>query len=145
MKPTIGPKLYNLASELGLRLGIRAGALVIVPVAKCPVALREALDEYAPEVLAYLVRERLPVVHLARQILDGEFDDADRSTLEALRATLLPFEHDPFCQSALRWVCLWHAGLWRRANGKSPLTLTEAEASQLREQIRGMHRKAGTL
>lgn len=113
-------ELYHRARELGLTLKPAGDLLVIQPKGKCPPELRALLAEHKAELLAWLRSpfptsprqamelpaqntlppDQLPWLHIAQQILAGEFDGCDSSTTESLIIGLRDIEH-PLCRRAL--------------------------------------------
>lgn len=98
--------ILNRCRTSGLRLTANGNRIGIRPAKRCPpdllaeiraqkVALLEVLKAGAER----LGSDELPWVHIARQILEGEFNGADRSTLEALRAGVRSIAH-PLCRKA---------------------------------------------
>jgi hypothetical protein len=73
----------------------------------CPPELKEAIREHKSELLCFLEaraanlpEDCAPWLHIARQVLAGEFDGADRSMIESLTIGLRGIRH-PVCQQAL--------------------------------------------
>jgi hypothetical protein len=63
--------------------------------------LKERLRAHKLEILAVLEsRQRVAVMHAARQVIDGEFDGASTSTIQDLIVGLRSVQH-PICSSAL--------------------------------------------
>ena len=91
----------------GIRLERRADKLAITPGSKCPQELRELLVEHKAEILdllearaAGLQPDQAPWLHVARQILEREWDGCDGSTRESLSIGLRNIQH-PKCRAAL--------------------------------------------
>jgi hypothetical protein len=107
MMDTTVKDLCNRAAALGLRLEPRGDRLAVIPGGHCPLDLADALRRHKDEVLALLQAKAAnlppdcaPWFHVAKQVLTGEFDGADKSTIEALTIGLrgIPI---PLCQQAL--------------------------------------------
>ncbi len=69
---------------------------ITYPGPSIPPDMEPVLRAHKPALLKYL----RAAVHLAKQILAGEFDGANRSTVEALHIGLRAIHH-PLCQRAL--------------------------------------------
>ena len=92
----IGGRLEPLGDKLRM----------LLPV-DCPSELKVAIQTHKPELLAlleakaaHLTPDCAPWLHVARQILAGEFEGADGSTTESLRIGLRNIKH-PDCQRAI--------------------------------------------
>lgn len=104
-------ELYRRAVSLGLRLEPRAGdMLAVIPASRCPKDFADTLRQHKRELLsliegstAGLSPDCVPWVYVARQILDGEFDKADSSTVASLTIGLRGIGH-PLCHCALEWL-----------------------------------------
>ena len=103
---TLPAELLHRAGQLGLRLEARGDKLAVIPAKLCPPEFADALRQHKGEMLAMLETrltglppDCVPWVHIARQILAGEFDTGDGSTLESLRIGVRNIHH-PLCQSA---------------------------------------------
>lgn len=99
-------ELYREASRRGLRLEPRGDKLAVIPADRVPPDFADELRQHKRELLDWLeIRTNslppdcLPWLHIARQILAGEFDDADNSTMESLRIGLRGIRH-PVCVQA---------------------------------------------
>lgn len=98
----------------GLRLEQRGDKLLVTPARLCPSEFAEVLRRHKRGLLdlleaksANLAPDCAPWLHVARQVLAGEFDGADRWTLESLAIGLRGIQH-PQCEKALarlRSVC----------------------------------------
>ena len=99
--------ILNRARSLGLQLTIEAGRIAIRPARLCPPELLQAirrektalLDLLAEAKNAHLPPDCVPWLHIARQILAGEFDAGDRSLLDSLLIGVRNRTH-PACQAA---------------------------------------------
>lgn len=90
----------------GARLEVAGDRLAIYGADRLPPALVEQLRKSKRELLAYLearksglAPDEVPWVHVARQVLAGEFDTGSRSLLESLLIGLRGIQH-PDCQRA---------------------------------------------
>ncbi len=100
-------ELYLEAQKRGLRLEPRGDRLAVIPANRVAPAFADVLREHKRELLnwletkdAQLPPDCVPWLHVARQILAGEFDGADRSTVESLTIGLRGIRHR-LCQRAL--------------------------------------------
>ena len=100
-------ELYKEATKRGLRLEPRGDKLAVIPAQRCPPDFADVLRQHKGELLSWLESKsaNLPSdcaswLHIARQILAGEFDGADRSTVESLIIGLRGIGH-PVCWQAL--------------------------------------------
>jgi len=91
----------------GLRLWRVNDQVAVAPGSLCPPGLLATLRMHKKALLDLLEAEevclcpdKVPWVHVARQILAGEFDGCDGSTRESLTIGLRNIPH-PFCQRAL--------------------------------------------
>ena len=91
----------------GVRLERRGGQLIISPASKCPGDLKARLREHKAELLDLLEAKAdglapdcAPWLHVGKQVLAGEFDNADGSTRAAV-AIGLSAVHHPVCKRAL--------------------------------------------
>ena len=102
------PKEITLeARKLGLRLKPAGDKLAVMPKGKCPPSFGHVLRENKPALLSYLEGRAaglpddcIPWLHIARQIMDGEWQGIDDSTLQSLRIGLRSVPH-PLAKSAL--------------------------------------------
>jgi len=81
----------------GLRVWRDGDRLAIAPARCCPPELLAQIRAAKPQLLAWLEAEaaglradEVPWLHVARQVLAGEFDGCDRSTAASLRIGLRP-------------------------------------------------------
>lgn len=118
MSPNCDPleSVLRAANELGLNLSAERGKLLVSPASRLPAQLRAALIRHKSELLRRLdgsCHERsaeavswprchgtMPWLHIAKQILAGEFDGANRSTVESLIIGLRNIGH-PLCRRVL--------------------------------------------
>ena len=99
--------ILNDARKLGLRLQVEGERIAIAPARLCPPEMLAIIREHKTEIM-FLLEARAhnlpadcaPWLHVARQILEGEFDGADRSTVESLTIGLRGIKH-PLCEKAL--------------------------------------------
>lgn len=99
--------LINRAAELGLRLEPRGDKLAVIPGNRVPPEFADTLRQHKGELLdwleacaAGLAPDCAAWLHVARQILAGEFDGADSSTVASLKIGLHSIPH-PLCVRAL--------------------------------------------
>ena len=95
------------ATRRGLRLEARGEVLRVVPGDLCPPDFADKLRAKKPAILAileakaaHLTPDCAPWLHVARQILAGEFDGSDRSMIASLCIGLRNIKH-PDCQRAV--------------------------------------------
>jgi hypothetical protein len=95
------------ARLLGLRLEREGDRIAIFPARLCPLALLDEIRRHKPQLLDSLEARAhalppdcAPWLHVAKQVLAGEFDEADRSTIEAVSIGLRAVKY-PSCQRAL--------------------------------------------
>jgi hypothetical protein len=100
-------ELYRRASALGLTVEADGQFLVVRPRSKCPPDFAAVLRHHKRELLDWLEArtyqlrpDELPWVHVAKQVLGGEFDGMDSTTRESLRIGLRSINH-PLCKQAL--------------------------------------------
>jgi hypothetical protein len=101
-------KLFQEAKRLGLRLEPRGDKLAVIPAQRCPPDFAEVLRQHKGELLVWLKSEasglapdEIPWLHVAWQILDGEFDELmDNSVRGSLEIGLRSIAH-PKCVRAL--------------------------------------------
>src|SRR5437773_2570952 len=93
-------QLYREATERGLRLEPRGDKLAVIPAQRCPPEFADALRQRKGELLSLLEAKAMtltpdcaPWLHIARQVLVGEFEGADRSTVESLIIGLRGIPH----------------------------------------------------
>ena len=99
--------ILTRAQRLGLRLQVEGERIAIAPARLCPPELLATIREHKPEVMSLLEAQTYhlppdcaPWLHVARQILEGQFDGADNSTIQRLTVGLRGIRH-PLCQQAL--------------------------------------------
>ena len=108
MSPTV--ELYQRAMRLGLRLEPRGDKLAVIPAKLCPPDFADILRQHKHELLDWLETrdtqlppDCVPWLHVARQVLAGEFVGADSSTVASLTIGLRGIRH-PLCKQALAWL-----------------------------------------
>jgi len=99
--------ILTRAQRLGLHLQVEGARIAIAPARLCPPELLATIREHKPEVMSWLEARTChlppdcaPWLHIARQILAGEFDGADNSTVESLTIGVRGIRH-PLCEQAL--------------------------------------------
>jgi hypothetical protein len=104
---TTAPEIYQRAARLGLTLEARGDKLAVIPAQRCPPDFADVLRRHKRELLDLLETKTgglpvdcVPWLHVARQILAGEFDGADNSTVRSLTIGLRGIRH-ALCQQAL--------------------------------------------
>ena len=103
--------LCREATRRGLHLKPLDGdRLAVTPASLCPPDFADVLRRHKRAILALLETKasRLPDdcaawLHVARQVLAGEFDGGDRSTRESIKIGLCSVPH-PLCRRALEWL-----------------------------------------
>ncbi len=102
--------IVSRARNLGLTLCVEGERIAIAPARLCPPDLLAKFREHKPAVMALLEGEsaglrpdEIPWMHIARQIVEGEFDGAVGSTRESLTIGLRGINH-PLCRRALEWL-----------------------------------------
>ena len=100
-------ELCHEAARRGLRLEPRGDKLAVIPANRCPPEFADTLRTHKGELLSWLEARTdglsadcVPWLHVARQVLAGEFDGADRSTVESLIIGVRGIQH-PLLQQAL--------------------------------------------
>ena len=100
-------EICRQAAILGLRLEPAGERLAVTPGRLCPPAFAAELRQHKAELLALLQAKAdnlpddcAPWLHVAMQVLAGEFDGADKSTVESLTIGLRGVPH-PHCRAAL--------------------------------------------
>ena len=95
------------AVRRGLRLEPRGNKLVVIPGDRVPPDFADTLRQHKGELLDLLEARTFNLtpdcaawLHVARQILAGEFEGADSSTVASLTIGLRSILH-PLCQRAL--------------------------------------------
>jgi hypothetical protein len=108
MNPPV--QLFDRAAALGLRLERRGDKLAVIPGNRVPPDFADALRQHKREILsllegqaAGLAPDCAPWLHVAKQVLAGEFVDCDGSTRESLTIGLRSIPH-PLCVRALAWL-----------------------------------------
>jgi hypothetical protein len=98
------------ASRHGLRLKPVGDKLAVIPAKRCPPEFADVLRQHKSELLAWLEaqpaglrHDEAPWLYVARQVLAGEFDGADRCTVESVTIGLRGIPH-PLCRRALAWL-----------------------------------------
>jgi hypothetical protein len=99
--------LYHEAARRGLRLEPRGDKLAVIPADRVPPDFADVLRQHKRELMDWLEARAYhlppdcaPWLHVARQVLAGEFEGADRSTVESLTIGLRAVRH-PLCEKAL--------------------------------------------
>ena len=100
-------ELYLEATKRGLRLESRGDRLAVIPANRCPPDFADVLRQHKREILDLLETKAnalpddcAPWLHVARQVLQGEFEGADRTTVESLTIGLHRITH-PLCRRAI--------------------------------------------
>jgi len=100
-------KIIEEARRRGLQLERRGDLLVVKPRNLITEDLRSAFRQHKQELIGLLSTRSEPLspdcapwLHVARQILSGEFDGTDRSTVKSLATGLRSVGH-PVCRRAL--------------------------------------------
>jgi hypothetical protein len=100
-------ELYQEAVRRGLRLESRGDKLAVIPGDRVPRDFADMLREHKRELLNWLetraiqlTPDQVPWLHVAKQILAGEFDGAYGSTVASLKIGLRSIHH-PLCVRAL--------------------------------------------
>jgi hypothetical protein len=100
-------ELYIEAFRRGLRLEPAGDKLAVIPKGHCPPDFADVLRAHKGELLSWLEARAthlpsdcVPWLNVARQVLDGEFEGADRSTVAAVTIGLRSVLH-PLCHRAL--------------------------------------------
>jgi hypothetical protein len=103
-------ELYRETAHRGLRLEPRGDKLAVIPASRCPPEFADTLRQHKGELLsllesqpAGLAPDCAPWLHVAKQVLAGEFVDCDGSTRESLTIGLRSIPH-PLCVRALAWL-----------------------------------------
>ena len=101
-------EVYAEATGLGLRLTHEGNRIGILPAGRCPPAFKEVLRMRKLELLAFLEGKALHLppdcvewIYIARQVMAGEFDGADRSMRGSIIIGLRDIEA-PIARRALR-------------------------------------------
>ena len=108
-------QLFCEAARRGLRLEQRGDKLAVIPANRVPPDFADTLRLHKRELLDWLETrdtqlppDCVPWLHIARQILSGEFDGCDGSTRDSLTIGLRSIPHFD-CRAALRH--LWPKGV----------------------------------
>jgi hypothetical protein len=103
-------EIFMEATQRGLRLKPAGDKLAVTPKGQCPPDFADLLRAHKIELLDWLearahnlTADCAPWLHVAKQILEGEFDGADRSTVTSLTIGLRSIHH-PLCQQALQRI-----------------------------------------
>ena len=99
---------YREATRRGLHLQPLDGdRLAVTPASRCPPDFADVLRQHKRELLDLLEANRhalppdcAPWLHVARQVLEGEWNNANRSEVESLTIGLRGIQH-PTCRRAL--------------------------------------------
>ena len=93
-------EIYRRAHSLGLRIEPRGSKLAVIPKGKCPPEFAAVLRAHKPELLKWLEGraaglppDQAPWLHVARQVLCGEFEGCCRSVRESLIIGLRSIAH----------------------------------------------------
>jgi hypothetical protein len=105
MNPTA--EIFQRADRLGLRLESRGDKLAVIPAQRCPPDFAEVLRQHKGALLnwlearaAGLPEDCAPWLHVAKQVLAGEFDGPmDNSVRGSLEIGLQSISH-PLCRRA---------------------------------------------
>lgn len=100
--------ILSRCQRLGLKLWAEGDRIGIAPKESIPPDLLDEIRAAKPDLLPLvrdgegnrLTPDEIPWLYIARQILAGEFDGANRSTVESLRIGLRNIDH-PLCCAAL--------------------------------------------
>ena len=100
-------ELYLEATKRGLRLEPVGDRLAVIPAKLCPPDFAEALRRHKGQLMnwlearaAGLAPDSAAWLHVAKQVLAGEFDGCDGSTRESLIIGLRSVSQ-PLCQKAV--------------------------------------------
>lgn len=104
-------ELYQEAVRRGLRLEPRGDKLAIIPAQRCPPDFANVLRQHKGELLVWLKTEasglapdEISWLHVARQLLAGEFDGLmDNSVRDSLEIGLRSIAH-PLCRRAYDYL-----------------------------------------
>lgn len=98
--------ILNRARAAGVHLRREGDRIAIRPARLCPAELVEAIRQHKAALLdhlenavTHLPADCAPWLHVARQVLGGEFDGGDRSTLESVLIGVRGIAH-PNCRDA---------------------------------------------
>jgi hypothetical protein len=101
-------EIFDQATHRGLRLESRGNKLAVIPAKRCPPEFADTLRQHKQEILSLLEGQAAglapdcsPWLHVARQVIEGEFDGVmDNSVRGSLVIGLRSVPH-PVCQRAL--------------------------------------------
>lgn len=100
-------ELYQRAVRLGLRLEPRGDKLAVIPANRCPPDFASELRQHKGELLDFLEGQAAglapdcaPWLHVAKQVLAGEFVGMDGSTRQSMILGLRSIPH-PLCVRAM--------------------------------------------
>jgi hypothetical protein len=103
-------ELIHEAERRGLRLEPRGDKLAVIPASRCPDDFAAVLLKHKAALLAYLhagaislPADCLPWLHVAKQVLAGEFDGCDKSMRESLTIGLRGIHH-PIAGKAMEYL-----------------------------------------
>jgi hypothetical protein len=104
---TLAETICREARRWNLRLELRGDKIAVIPGSKAPPQFIELVRENKAALLSWLEatgaglpRDQAPWLHVAKQVLAGEFDGADGRTRESLTIGLRTINH-PTCRQAL--------------------------------------------
>jgi hypothetical protein len=100
-------EIFHEATRRGFRLEPRGDNLAVIPGDRVPPEFAAILRAHKGELInwlearsAGLTPDCAPWLHIARQVMAGEFDGADNSTVESLTIGLRSIQHE-ICRRAL--------------------------------------------
>ena len=100
-------EVIRRATQLGLTLSSKGPKLVVSPAARVPREFVPILLEHKPAILEWLASgsvafrpDELPWIHVARQVLAGEFEGANDSLRRSIAIGLRSIRHS-ICRAAL--------------------------------------------
>ena len=104
-------ELCQRAVRLGLRLEPRGDKLAVIPAKRCPPDFAAELRQHKGELLDFLEGQAAglapdcaPWLHVAKQVLAGEFDGLlDDCVRDSLSIGLRSINH-PICIRAMAWL-----------------------------------------
>jgi hypothetical protein len=98
--------LHEATTRWHLTIKSKDGRLIISPARNCPPEIMELLKLHKHAIIDFLQAQdaktsadSAPWIHVGRQVIAGEFDDADRSTRMSLLIGLRSVSH-PVCRQA---------------------------------------------
>jgi hypothetical protein len=93
-------EIYFEATRRGLRLDAAGDKLAVMPAKRCPPDFADVLRQHKGELLNFLearaaglMPDEIPWLHVAKQVLAGEFDGCDNATRESLAIGLRSIAH----------------------------------------------------